>query len=39
MEAVSVGEFKAKSKEIQARTMKGMAIANAFSSINQFVGS
>ena len=39
MEALSVGEFKAKSKEIQARTMKGMAIANAFSSINQFVGS
>jgi hypothetical protein len=39
MEALSIGEFKAKSKEIQASTMKGMALANAFSSVNQFVGS
>jgi hypothetical protein len=29
MEALSIGEFKAKSKEIQAGVMKGMAIANA----------
>jgi hypothetical protein len=34
MEALSVGNFKARSKEIQANAMKGMAIANALSSIN-----
>jgi hypothetical protein len=37
MEALSVGKFKARSKEIQANAMKGMAIANALSSINQYV--
>ena len=38
MEALSVGKFKARSKEIQANAMKGMAIANALSSINQYIG-
>jgi hypothetical protein len=33
MEALSVGKFKARSKEIQANAMKGIAIANALSSI------
>jgi hypothetical protein len=35
---LSVGKFKARSKEIQANAMKGMAIANALSSINEYVG-
>jgi hypothetical protein len=38
MEALSIGEFKATSKEIQARVAKGMAIGSALQSINQFVG-
>jgi hypothetical protein len=38
MEALSIGEFKATSKEIQARLTKGMAIGSALQSINQFVG-
>jgi hypothetical protein len=37
MEALSIGEFKATSKEIQARVAKGMAIGSALQPFHKYL--